>query len=175
MNNNPFEDKILDGGKCICDICGKTKKMGGLFDPKSPAPKIVCVDCMVRTTAEDHDLTIKEAKHHRKRMFASSNLFIKLKMEDYSKLKGEEVESIEEANMILNPIMDYWNNKLTIKQRKAFEQMNDEELEKAYRKITIDFSSLLKKNKSNGIKIGRNAPCPCGSGKKYKKCCGNNN
>ncbi len=21
-------------------------------------------------------------------------------------------------------------------------------------------------------KIGRNAPCPCGSGKKYKNCCG---
>ncbi|MDP6668218.1 MAG: SEC-C metal-binding domain-containing protein [Dehalococcoidia bacterium] len=20
-------------------------------------------------------------------------------------------------------------------------------------------------------KVGRNAPCPCGSGKKYKKCC----
>ena len=25
-----------------------------------------------------------------------------------------------------------------------------------------------------GQKIGRNAPCPCGSGKKYKKCCGAN-
>lgn len=25
-----------------------------------------------------------------------------------------------------------------------------------------------------GKKIGRNAPCPCGSGKKYKKCCGAN-
>src|SRR5690625_1434579 len=24
-------------------------------------------------------------------------------------------------------------------------------------------------------KIGRNDPCPCGSGKKYKKCCGGNN
>lgn len=23
-----------------------------------------------------------------------------------------------------------------------------------------------------GVKIGRNDPCPCGSGKKYKKCCG---
>jgi preprotein translocase subunit SecA len=23
-----------------------------------------------------------------------------------------------------------------------------------------------------GDKIGRNDPCPCGSGKKYKKCCG---
>jgi uncharacterized protein YecA (UPF0149 family) len=22
------------------------------------------------------------------------------------------------------------------------------------------------------IKVGRNDPCPCGSGKKYKKCCG---
>lgn len=24
----------------------------------------------------------------------------------------------------------------------------------------------------NNPKIGRNDPCPCGSGKKYKKCCG---
>jgi uncharacterized protein len=23
-------------------------------------------------------------------------------------------------------------------------------------------------------KVGRNAPCPCGSGKKYKRCCGLN-
>ena len=26
----------------------------------------------------------------------------------------------------------------------------------------------------NDHKIGRNDPCPCGSGKKYKKCCGRN-
>jgi uncharacterized protein len=26
--------------------------------------------------------------------------------------------------------------------------------------------------KRSGPKIGRNEPCPCGSGKKYKKCCG---
>lgn len=36
---------------------------------------------------------------------------------------------------------------------------------------------LYKKQKSSttivkGKKIGRNDPCPCGSGKKYKKCCG---
>jgi preprotein translocase subunit SecA len=28
--------------------------------------------------------------------------------------------------------------------------------------------------KRQGRKIGRNEPCPCGSGKKYKKCCGAN-
>jgi uncharacterized protein YecA (UPF0149 family) len=26
--------------------------------------------------------------------------------------------------------------------------------------------------KSKGESVGRNDPCPCGSGKKYKKCCG---
>lgn len=31
---------------------------------------------------------------------------------------------------------------------------------------------LLTANASKKLKIGRNDPCPCGSGKKYKKCCG---
>ena len=35
---------------------------------------------------------------------------------------------------------------------------------------------FLEQRKSNTIhndnKVGRNDPCPCGSGKKYKKCCG---
>ena len=29
----------------------------------------------------------------------------------------------------------------------------------------------LRKPAKAGIKIGRNDPCPCGSGKKFKKCC----
>ena len=28
--------------------------------------------------------------------------------------------------------------------------------------------------KNDGPKVGRNDPCPCGSGKKYKNCCGRN-
>ena len=27
-------------------------------------------------------------------------------------------------------------------------------------------------NSAKSVKVGRNEPCPCGSGKKYKKCCG---
>ena len=34
--------------------------------------------------------------------------------------------------------------------------------------------SAGKKAAPAGNKIGRNAPCPCGSGKKYKRCCGAN-
>ena len=37
---------------------------------------------------------------------------------------------------------------------------------------------FLEQRKSNTVvkppKVGRNDPCPCGSGKKYKKCCGRN-
>ena len=28
---------------------------------------------------------------------------------------------------------------------------------------------------NSAAKTGRNDPCPCGSGKKYKNCCGRNN
>jgi len=35
----------------------------------------------------------------------------------------------------------------------------------------VKFTNLLSP-KIGSEKIGRNQPCPCGSGKKYKKCCG---
>ena len=33
---------------------------------------------------------------------------------------------------------------------------------------------VRKPKKRDVAKVGRNDPCPCGSGKKYKKCCGAN-
>lgn len=33
-------------------------------------------------------------------------------------------------------------------------------------------SALSTANLTRPVKVGRNDPCPCGSGKKYKKCCG---
>lgn len=35
-----------------------------------------------------------------------------------------------------------------------------------------DGSDSAGKTVRKGKKVGRNDPCPCGSGKKYKKCCG---
>ena len=39
-----------------------------------------------------------------------------------------------------------------------------------------DINNEIKKNenfkKVSNKKVGRNEPCPCGSGKKYKHCCG---
>lgn len=47
-----------------------------------------------------------------------------------------------------------WDNILTVERRK--------EIKKDYNRSRIVV---------NEKKIGRNEPCPCGSGKKYKKCC----
>ena len=44
-----------------------------------------------------------------------------------------------------------------------FSQEKRAEIEKNYK------DSKIVRNEN---KIGRNDPCPCGSGKKYKKCCG---
>jgi SEC-C motif-containing protein len=38
------------------------------------------------------------------------------------------------------------------------------------RDVESEISPLLSRSEKER-KIGRNDPCPCGSGKKYKKCC----
>jgi hypothetical protein len=52
--------------------------------------------------------------------------------------------------------MNEWNN--------IFDEEKRKEIKKDFNRSKI----VVK-----GEKIGRNDPCPCGSGKKYKKCCGN--
>ena len=51
--------------------------------------------------------------------------------------------------------LDAWDDILTKERR--------EEITKEYKRSKI----IVNENK-----VGRNDPCPCGSGKKYKKCCG---
>jgi preprotein translocase subunit SecA len=52
--------------------------------------------------------------------------------------------------------LDSWDNVLSSERR--------DELTRSYRQSKIVHRE----------KIGRNDPCPCGSGKKYKNCCGKN-
>ena len=46
------------------------------------------------------------------------------------------------------------------------------EVKSASKEIIKKFGSYEKKEELPNIKVGRNDPCTCGSGKKYKKCCG---
>lgn len=53
-----------------------------------------------------------------------------------------------------------------------FKDMDEEELALRYAQIERKQNDFGKKKPTKVIKVGRNDPCPCGSGKKYKKCCG---
>jgi len=60
-----------------------------------------------------------------------------------------------------------------------YEEMGEFEKVKEFGKIYAELqrtepkdSEIRKPAQAKSEKIGRNDPCPCGSGKKYKKCCG---
>ena len=55
---------------------------------------------------------------------------------------------------------------------KAEVRHNIERKEVAKKKITNDSDDTAKSTPKKSTKVGRNAPCPCGSGKKFKQCCG---
>ncbi|MGB0043949.1 MAG: preprotein translocase subunit SecA [Terriglobales bacterium] len=54
----------------------------------------------------------------------------------------------------------------------AFQRKKKKELEQARMAGAGDIQ--VQQVVRSGTKVGRNDPCPCGSGKKYKKCCGAN-
>ncbi len=61
-------------------------------------------------------------------------------------------------------------------QKRAMEEMIRSMEEEASKGVTFEHDSVLEPQDNQPIivekKIPRNAPCPCGSGKKYKNCCG---
>ena len=89
----------------------------------------------------------------------------------------EEIKILYRDEMFDCECLDYSNivNRLT---KPGAEIENIEKYE--YIEDVIDYLSrflcfeeiIIQKHKTNNkVKVGRNEPCPCGSGKKYKKCC----
>ncbi len=65
-------------------------------------------------------------------------------------------------------------NIITREQQEAMERENQQRMAAAKANHGDDFQENVKQPVKNGEKIGRNDPCPCGSGRKYKNCCGKN-
>lgn len=63
-------------------------------------------------------------------------------------------------------------NIVTREQQEAMEREAQQRMAAAQANHGDDFSKDVKQPLKNGEKVGRNDPCPCGSGKKYKNCCG---
>jgi len=84
-----------------------------------------------------------------------------------------DLESLEEETEIEATILwnELYKNMLDVKadwlfNLEAWEGIYSDDERKALKK-DFNKSKIVVKE----VKIGRNEPCPCGSGKKYKKCC----
>ena len=78
--------------------------------------------------------------------------------------------SVEGFNMF-NEMNDKIDRDVTTFLMRAEVKQNIERKEVAKNKITNDGKDAVAK-RAKKEKVGRNDPCPCGSGKKYKQCCG---
>lgn len=64
-----------------------------------------------------------------------------------------------------------WPDNIKEHYEKANEGLNFFKTGVVEKKTVTEFPITKKPEVSGRKKVGRNAPCPCGSGKKYKKCC----
>jgi hypothetical protein len=81
-------------------------------------------------------------------------------------------KSLEQANEVLKLVMNLANNTRIWENNGHTPNEIFEKFEKPYLKpLPGKPFNLNNIDQKIGGKIGRNDPCPCGSGKKYKKCC----
>ena len=83
-------------------------------------------------------------------------------------LRAYTVEGFDMFDQMLQKI----DRDLTIFLLRAEIHLNVERKEVAKKKLTNEDTSEVKQQPKRVKKIGRNDPCPCGSGRKYKNCCG---
>ena len=107
------------------------------------------------------------------------NIYELLLMNPDEEVKGTVKELADKYNISVETMvgfLDGINDSLKVKN--PIETMTeDKEWDAIFDKET-QHKLFLEQRKSHTIikpkKIGRNDPCPCGSGKKYKYCCGRN-
>ena len=83
-------------------------------------------------------------------------------------LRAYTMEGFELFDSMLQKI----DKDITIFLLKAEIRQNVERKAVSKKQITNESDDTAKKTPKRSKKIGRNDPCPCGSGKKYKNCCG---
>ncbi len=97
------------------------------------------------------------------RSYAQQDPVVAFRMESYDMF--DEMNSLIREGTVTT---------LTLFRLRSEEDVKREQAAKITATSGADDGSDKKRPVKRGEKIGRNDPCPCGSGKKYKKCCGAN-
>jgi uncharacterized protein YecA (UPF0149 family) len=101
----------------------------------------------------------------------------------YDPESKKEYDTINLSELLANSLNEITEKKLNITSDNEIEfekiaecfpnfkpQYEKELLEEFYNEL-LENAELAKEQINKVNKVGANAPCPCGSGKKYKRCC----
>jgi preprotein translocase subunit SecA len=168
LDNNTFTEKLqeaVDQGYARQEAHNGTEQMRQL-------ERMVLLQ-MVDTLWKEHLLHMDHLKEGiGLRGYGQKNPLNEYKREGYNLFIGmvEAVKQHTVANLMrIQIVQDDELERLEEERR----QQRERELEAAKRLSNAGSEPVERKPVQRvEDKIGRNAPCPCGSGKKYKKCCG---
>lgn len=166
------EGEVLKWGRCLCGACGKKGKMGTATIPtqQKPVARILCRDCAVKEISVRHGVSTKGAEARHERTQKAQERLMKVILERYHEETGKRPPmKMDLLAPIVQPGLSWWNQGLSENERDRISLMSKDEQKEHFHnspilptpKIPITREALP----------GRNEPCPCGSGKKYKKCC----
>lgn len=168
-----IEGQVLRWGRCLCGQCGKKGKMGTTTKPtpQKPVVRILCFDCSVQDLELRHGISEKDAKDRHEKTQKAQERLIKVILERYQETTGKKIpKNMEEISKIVQTGVEWWQNGLSETERWEIARLEKDDQKERFR-----VSPILPPAKTPIINtvpgIGRNDPCPCGSGKKYKKCC----
>jgi uncharacterized protein YecA (UPF0149 family) len=85
---------------------------------------------------------------------------------------GDAYAQLNEARKIYGQLKMPQEVEAINQQIARLDQKAGRSLDKMRSEMFPGLSNNKVKSKQYETKVGRNDPCPCGSGKKYKKCCG---
>ncbi len=169
IDDNRLEGLDADGltgwiyEECLARYEEKEKQIG--VDELRKLEQILLLQT-VDALWKDHLLSMDHLKEGiGLRGYAQQNPLIIYKREAFEMFSGMVDRIKEETLMILF--------RIRIESSEKVEEM----MQPREQKFTLSHGDMDERKKEpvrrkEGKKIGRNDPCPCGSGKKYKKCCG---
>jgi preprotein translocase subunit SecA len=169
MDENSFREKI---SAMVKDQCAEQEAHNGA-DTQRHLERVILLQ-MVDTHWKDHLLSMDHLKQGiGLRGYGQKNPLDEYKKEGYN-LFLRMVETVKQQTvttlMRVRVVQEDDVERLEAERRERLEQ------ERAQAKLNKgaagEDAPVAQPEKRDGDKIGRNAPCPCGSGKKYKKCCG---
>ena len=165
---------ILQKGNCICyaEIFNSKDFTRFKFEYKGTKytvldryctnPKCYCNDVVLAFNELDTQANLHSFKFNLRLKFKTGKYKVEDRIENVEDREAEEIYRYFMQNLN-DPDFGLLKNRYdNMKKLSIALEQNSSEVSNRKNMISEKF---------NDIKIGRNVPCPCGSGKKYKKCC----